>query len=107
VQLNYMLPVNLTGRVDVELTQRVGLFAAYLSTTSAFFIEDTANDRLFYRTRSAQGGVSVATKLGTFEAGIGYALEREFERGDTIDSTKTVTDLSEEPFAFLSIKGTF
>ncbi len=104
---SYMAPVNLTGRVDVGLIPGIGLFAAYQTKTLAFYVDGTKDDRMFYETRQAQGGLRFVLKWAEIETGVGYSFRRDFTRGDTIDSTRTVAKISDAPFMFVAVKGTF
>ncbi|NQU10058.1 hypothetical protein HQ590_04665 [bacterium] len=107
IEARYRLPADLGGRVDVALHRNWGLFAAFVRSVDAFYIDGTKNDRLFYALQRVSGGVRWSGRTTTVQAGVGYALNHEFTRGDAIDSVNTVADISEKPYAFVKIVGTF
>ena len=83
------------------------MFAEFVRSVEAFFLDGTKNDRLFYELQRVSAGVRWSGRTTTVRVGVGYALNHEFTRGDTFDSVDTVADISEKPYAFVKVVGTF
>lgn len=107
IEAQYDWPTRGEARLFIEIVRNFSLFARYTHMTDAFHIDDRERKRLIYDSHRAGGGVRWITKWFDASLGIGYAFHQEFSTGTDIRQTRTVADLSDEPFASLRVVGTF
>lgn len=107
IEGQYDWPTRGEARLFIVIVRNLSIFARYTHVADAFYINDRERKRLIYDSHRAGGGVRWITKWFDASLGVGYAFGQEFSAGIDIRQTRTVADLSDEPFASLRVVGTF
>lgn len=109
VEVRYAVPNSFTGRVSLHLSEDVSLFAEYDRKFDGFHRHNLSGDRrLFYEMNAV--GAGVRFKLGNLadvSVGGGYAFDQSMKTGWDVRDLDTVAEPSDEPYLFLTVRGTF
>lgn len=107
IEVTYIIPVTFGAKVAYYFTEELSVLAEYKNSVDGFARHNRDNRRLFYELRQVRAGVRWATKLLDATAGVGYAFDQSFTTGFDLRDDDTLFELSDEPFLFLTIQGTF
>lgn len=108
VQVNYSIPIYLTGKVSYYLTKEWSIFAEYERDAHAFALSGNDSDRLFYEMERVTAGVTWSQSPNlSLTLGAGYAFDQEFSTGFDLRDTDNIVDLSDEPMLIFAVRGRF
>lgn len=101
-------PVNV--RVEARhwiIKQTLAVAFLYEHRVNAFTLTNAGTTRAFYKMQRIQGGINWKTEWFDMQLGGGYAFDQRFEAGRDLRSMANIFSLSDEPYLFFSIGGTF
>ena len=107
IDLHYTVPTNIGAKVAYAINEAWSLFGEYKRTIDGFVVHYRDDRRLFYELNRIAAGVRWQSRWIDASVGVGYAFGQEFSLGWDLRDTDTVDDLSDEPFLFFKLQGTF
>jgi hypothetical protein len=108
VWFDYVTASSLTVGGSLGIAREWSVFAEYKDTNDGFYLNDRNNERFFYE--KSQVALGLEWKRGTawnIRLGGGYAFDQRFATGFDVLDTDGVLNPSDEPLAFLTVRGTF
>jgi hypothetical protein len=92
---------------EYALSDRWYLFGEFEHDADGYFLNGTANDRMFYEFSRAVGGLRWKSSFIDAEIGLGYAFGQEFTVGDTLWDAKGLADADDGLVVSITLRGTF